>query len=143
MPEEVYGIYERVNSALCIPPCQYTVLNWSKDGSWSCETKLVDVDGWAARHGRTEEELLHFQEFSKREFYRIIGGQIAAKLDLGLPEEIRAEMGAVYAELLYCYGAGIKLDKSEFRRSKGYDMWKRFRPDSKYLEEMNQILNDL
>lgn len=143
MPEEIYGIYERVNSALCIPPCQYAVLTWSRDGSWSCETKLIDVEGWAARHGRTEEELLHFQDFSKQEFYRIISGQIASKLDYGLPEEVRYEMGNAYAELLYCYGAGIRLDKSKFRRSRGYGLWERFRPDSKYLEEMNQILNDL
>ncbi len=143
MPEEIYGIYERVNSAFCIPPCQYGVLTWPEEGSWSCETKQVDVEGWAARHGRTEEELLHFQEYSKKEFYRIIGGQIADGLDMGLPEDARREMGAAYAELLYHYGAGYKLDKSAFRRSRGYELWQRFRPDSGYLEEMNQILNDL
>lgn len=143
MPEEVYGIYERVNSALCIPPCQYAVVTWSKDGSWSHETRAVDVEGWAAGQGRTEEELLHFREFSRQEFYRIIGNQIAGKIDTGLPEEMRQEMGLAYAELLYCYGAGIKLDKSEFRRSRGYELWEHYRPDSKYLDEMKQILNDL
>lgn len=143
MPEEVYGIYERVNSAFCVPPCQYLVLNWPEDGRWFLETRLVDVEGWAARHGRLEEELLDFREFSKEEFYRIISRQIAERLDHGLPEDVRYEMGSAYAQLLYCYGAGIRLDKSQFRKSMGYGLWERFRPDSEYLEEMKQILNDL
>lgn len=142
MPKEVYGIHEQVNSALCVPPCQYGILNWNIAGEMEYEIRQVDVDGWAARHGETDENLLHFQEYSQKWFYQVIGGQVQERIGGSLPEETIAEMARTYADLLYRYGAGEKIDRREVKNSEGYQMWERYRPGDECLEEMEQILKD-
>ena len=62
--EESYGIYEIVSDSMVIPPCQYGELRWQEDGSVQYETCPVDVAGWAASQGITDENLLNFPQYS-------------------------------------------------------------------------------
>ena len=142
MPEDQYAIHERVNSALSVPPCQYGIMTWPWGGEMAYETRTVDVDGWAARHGVTDENLLNFSQYSTEWYYGIISDQIKDRMRSSLDEEVIRQMAWTYADLLYKYSAGYPIDKREVRRSEGYRLWERFCPDDECLEEMEQILKD-
>ena len=51
--EEDRGIYEIVTSSLSTPPCQYGVLEYRDDESFSYHTQQVDMEKWARKHKRT------------------------------------------------------------------------------------------
>ena len=57
------GLTEIATSALSVSPCQYGTLTVTGK-ALSYETKETDVAAWAARRGRTEEDLLHFRQYA-------------------------------------------------------------------------------
>ena len=62
--QEQNGITEIASSALSVWPCQYGMLTGEK-GSISYRTRQTDVTAWAEKHGKTQEELLQFEEYAR------------------------------------------------------------------------------
>ena len=48
-----HNLIEIAGSALCSWPCQYGILSCT-DGTWSYQTRRLDMAAWAERNGRTE-----------------------------------------------------------------------------------------
>ena len=55
-----HNLTEIAGSALCSWPCQYGML-MCKDGTWSYQTRRLDMAAWAERNGRTEPVFKDFQ----------------------------------------------------------------------------------
>lgn len=62
--EEDRGIYEIVTSSLSTPPCQYGVLEYRDDETFSYHTRQVDMEKWARKHKSTDENLLNFNTYA-------------------------------------------------------------------------------
>ena len=54
------NLTEIAGSALCSWPCQYGILTYT-DGTWSYQTRRLDMAAWAERNGRTEPVFRDFQ----------------------------------------------------------------------------------
>lgn len=57
------GLTEIVTGALSIQPCQFGVLRLTGDGGYY-EMRRTDVSAWARAQGRTEPELLDFENYA-------------------------------------------------------------------------------
>ena len=55
-----HNLTEIAGSALCSWPCQYGILSCT-DGTWSYQTRRLDMAAWAERNGRTEPVFKDFQ----------------------------------------------------------------------------------
>ena len=55
-----HNLTELAGSALCSWPCQYGILSCT-DGTWSYQTRRLDMAAWAERNGRTEPVFRDFQ----------------------------------------------------------------------------------
>lgn len=139
--DDTYGIWEVVSNSLIIPPCQYGYLTCSVDGSFSYQTRNVDVSGWAARHKETNKDLLDFETFSETYLRQIIRQQTYKKID-GLPEEIAEELADFYAELYRNYCAGGRVNYSEKKREPGYKLWDRFMNPSIQFRQVEGMMKD-
>ena len=62
------GVAEIATSSLAIAPHQYGVITITPDGAIHYETRVLDVSGWAQRHGLTDPELLDFASASRSFF---------------------------------------------------------------------------
>lgn len=140
-PDSTYGIWEIVSNSLIIPPCQYGYLTCNVDGSFSYQTRNVDVSGWAAAHGETNGDLLDFEAFSEAYLRRIIKQQTYKKID-GLPEEISEELADFYAELYRNYCAGGRVNYSEKKKEPGYKLWDRFMNPSMQFRQVEGMMKD-
>lgn len=140
-PEDVYHISEIVADSFAIPPCQYGILKWNDDGSLNYHTQEVDVEGWAAENGETDENLLHFKEYGTNFLVGVISSQIYKKMS-SLPREHMQKMADIYGELNRAYCAGEPIDVKQVRSEEGFRLWERNLPDSKMFEEMDDILRD-
>ena len=58
---------EIATSSLAVSPCQYGVITLAKDRA-SYRTEILDVAGWAARHGKTDPNLLDFSAYARSFF---------------------------------------------------------------------------
>lgn len=71
--ESLTGFLEIATSSLAVSPCQYGVITVVGDQA-QYRSQTVDVSAWAARSGRTDENLLHFAEFADS-FFKGTGRQ--------------------------------------------------------------------
>lgn len=140
-PDEAYGIMEIVTDALSIPPCQYALLQWKRDGSMEYSTKAVDVSAWAARTGSQSPELLDFEGWSERYIQKLIIDQIRGVVK-NLGNDVEHSMAEVYASVYIDYYAGRRIDARGVRSSKGYRWWQRNMPDSYLLKELDAMIDD-
>lgn len=140
--EQVYGIQEVVTGAVSISPCRYGQITWMEDGTVKYEYRTVDVENWAVRHQETDENLLHFEEYSREFLIGTVAGQIYEKMS-ALPEEHMTEMARLYGDLNYRYCLGEKLDPSEIRSERGYRLWERNLPDSPWFGKIRLMLEEL
>ena len=79
--EDGRGIYEIVTSSLTTPPCQYGVLEYRDDESFSYYTRQVDMEKWARRHQSTDENLINFNTYSKTALKNIFYNQAVLILE--------------------------------------------------------------
>ena len=133
--DDSYGIMEIVTDALSIPPCQYALLEWKRDGSMEYSTKAVDVSAWAARTGSQNPDLLDFEGWSERYIQKLIIDQIRGVVK-NLGNDVEHSMAEVYASVYIDYYAGRRIDAKGIRSSKGYRWWERNMPDSYLLKEL-------
>lgn len=141
MPEHYYGITEIVSNSLIIPPCQYGALTLHEDGTMSYHTRNTDISGWAAKHGKTNPDLLDFAAFSDQYVRSVISSQIYKEIDY-LPEEIKAGMVEFYADLYSDYYAGKTIVYNERIMSEGYQAWERFQNDTVQFRQIEGMLKD-
>lgn len=124
--EDGYGIWEVVTSSLATPACRYGVLKFRTDASFGYSTEAVDVEGWAARHNREEEDLLEFNTFKEPFLRRVFYNQSYDKLSkLGfLTEKQRQQMSDFYSDLNYHYYQGTTYGiKDAARKDPAFKLW--------------------
>ena len=97
--DDAYGIMEIVTDALSIPPCQYALLEWKRDGSIKYSTKAVDVSAWAARTGSQNQDLLDFEGWSEHYIQKLIIDQIRGVVK-NLGNDVEHSMAEVYASVI-------------------------------------------
>lgn len=124
--EENRGVWEMVTSSLATPACQYGVLDFWDNGAFSYHTRAVDVQGWARKNGRKEEDLLEFDTFKEPFLRRVFYNQSYDKL-MGIPgltDDQRKRMSELYSDLNYHYYQGTAyLVKEETEKSPDYQLW--------------------
>lgn len=138
---EEYGIYEIVNDAFSIPPCQFGVVSWQEDGTIDYKTRQADVSAWAARNDCSDENLLDFSQYQREYIHQLIKEQIKEETS-GLEEEIAESMAWFYADTYARYCAGLEMDPGEMEHSPGYQNWERFLPDTREMEEIRAMIRD-
>lgn len=139
--EENYGIHEIVSGALSIPPCQYGVMKWDKEGSFTYHTKSVDVSSWAAEHQREEEELLNFDSYADAFLIDVIAEQIFKSLE-SIPDDRKTEMAELYGTLNSVYCAGRVNQATQIKQTENYFFWERYMGSSKWFDRLSAILKD-
>ncbi len=124
--EENRGVWEMVTSSLATPACQYGVVDFWDNGAFSYYTRSVDVQGWARRHNRKEEDLLEFDIFKEPFLRRVFYNQSYDKL-MDIPEltdDERERMSELYSELNYHYYQGTAyLIREETLEDPDYQLW--------------------
>ena len=140
-PDEVYGITEMVSNALIIPPCQYGRLSLHTDGTMSYHTKNTDVSAWAAKHGRSNEELLNFEQFSEQYIRDVVMKQTYKYIKY-IPENRKERMAEFYADLYKDYYAGRQIDYQERTDELGYKWWNDYMNPSVQFRQIEGMLKD-
>lgn len=124
--EENRGIWEVVTSSLTTPACQYGVLKFRDDGSFQYHTRAVDVESWAKRHSRTEQDLLEFDTFKEPFLRKVFYNQSYDALSKipELNENQREKMSSLYSELNYHYYQGTAYQiKDAVLKNPDYALW--------------------
>lgn len=140
-PEDEYGIREIVSNSLIIPPCQYGSLTLNADGSLSYHTRNMDISGWAAKHGETNQDLLDFPTFSDTYIRSVISRQTYDSIDY-IPDNLREEMADFYADLYKDYYAGRQINFEERKKEFGYLMWDRYMNPSVQFRQVEGMMKD-
>lgn len=140
--EDTYGIEEIVLPPYSIPPCQYGRLEWQTDGGMIFETRQADVEAYARRQDLKEEHLLQFKEYGAEYVKGIIRNQVRTSFH-AIPEDLKDEMADLYALLYYDYCAGNAMSRDEVNAARAYRLWQRLAPDSRYVKEMSQMMEDV
>ena len=140
--EDAYGIQEIVLSPYSIPPCQYGRLAWQTEGGMSFKTVQADVGRLACRIESKDEKLLQFKEYGPEYMKAIVEGQ-ARKTLRAIPEDLKDEMVDLYGELYYDYCAGNAMSWDKVSATRAYRLWQRIDPDSRYVKDMGQMIEDV
>lgn len=154
LPDE-YGITEIVMSPFSIPPCQYGVLAWDEQDNMTFETRKVQVSAEqeaeeAALETReavseTDGASAFFEDFeTNAEAFtkELIRNQVKQSIR-SVPDNLKEEMANLYAELYYDYCAGNRMSWDMVRTTRAYKLWQRVEPDSIYVAEMGQMIEDV
>ncbi|MCC8027042.1 MAG: metallophosphoesterase [Clostridium sp.] len=132
------GIYEIVTSSLSTPPCQYGVLEYMENESFSYYTKQVDIEKWARKHQMTDENLLNFNTYSPPSLNRIFYNQAydamknsreeeTGDIFVQLTETEKQQMSRVYADInSACYGGKAYQVVEEAVKQPGYKLWQEY-----------------
>lgn len=141
VPEDAYGITEIVMSPYSIPPCQYGFLAWDEQDNMTFETRRAQTEG----SPQTAEEQLFFEDFdhNAEAFTKALIREQVIKTIHSVPDELKEEMAELYAELYYNYCAGNRMSWDLVRTTRAYKLWQRVAPDSKYVAEMGQMIEDV
>lgn len=143
--DENYGVYEIVTSSLSTPRCQYGVLTFRDDSSFSYDTKAIDMEGWAKKNNRTEEDLLEFEKFKEPFLRKVFYNQaydVLSKIP-ELSESNAVMMSEFYSDLNYHYYQGTAyLVAGEAKQTKAYAMWDEFSAENMPAAYIDYILED-
>lgn len=124
--EDNMGVWEMVTSSLATPACQYGVMDFWDNGTFSYYTQAVDVQGWAREQGRTEEDLLKFDTFKEPFLRRVFYNQSYDALSRieELTEEERVRMSNLYSDLNYHYYQGTAyMIRKKTLEDPDYQLW--------------------
>lgn len=139
--DEGYGIWELVNDAVSIPPCQYGIAKWQVNGDLHFYTRQADVSAWAQKNGAEDENLRNFSEYKEEHIRQIIEGQIK-KETRQLRDKTSGEMAGIYADVYADYCAGLKIDQREVMSLWEYKQWELYSPASKEAGELKAMIRD-
>lgn len=152
--EDGRGIYEIVTSSLTTPPCQYGILEYRDDESFTYRTRQVDMEKWARKHKSRDENLINFNTFSPAELHKIFYNQAKDAMDLSREEETgsiyvdlteseKEAMAEVYANLnTACYGGKAWEAVEEAILDPGYKMWQEYCYPILLYEYLEYIVED-
>lgn len=141
---EDYGIDEIVTSSLSTAPCQYGVIEYWDDGSFSYVTKAVDVAAWARKAGGKDKNLLEFPEYARTMLERVFYNKVMDTYkNSTIPPARLVKMAKLYAKLnVYSY-AGKAVDiVSEVTENPDYGLWEEYGSDSILYQYMEEIVRD-
>lgn len=143
--DEDYGIYEIVTSSLVTPQCQYGMLTFRDDSGFSYHTEILDVEAWARKHQRTEEDLLNFEAFKEPFLRRVFYNQSYDILS-GIPELREShvkQMSEFYSDLNYHYyqGTAYKI-AAEAKKTAAYKLWEEYSNYVAPADYVQYILED-
>ena len=124
-----------------IPPCEYGYLSWDEEDRMTFETRTADVAGTAAAAGSEDETLLQFDREGEELVRQVIRRQLRQTV-LPVSEEMEELMVNLYANLYVDYCAGRPIDRKSVTSTRGYGLWMRVAPDSRYLKEMEEMMRD-
>lgn len=133
--EDAYGISEIVLSPYSMPPNQYGELSWTMDGDMVFETRAVDIAAYTDIPGVSAAEL---EAFSKD----VIRQQVMKTIH-AVPDDLKEQMANLYANLYYDYCAGNRMSWDTVLMTRAYRLWQRVSPDSKYVAEMGEMIEDV
>lgn len=148
------GIYEIVTSSLSTPPCQYGVLDYMEDETFSYRTRQVDMEKWARKHRSKDENLLNFDTYSPPVLKQIFYNQAydamkdsaeeeTGSLFVKLTESEKQQMAGVYSDInAACYGGKAYEVVKEAVKQPGYGMWKEYCYPSVLYEYLEYIIED-
>ena len=139
--EEAYGIYEIVSDSMVIPPCQYGELRWQEDGSVQYETCPVDVAGWAASQGITDENLLNFPQYSGDFLIETVQNQVYGALS-AIPDDRKFHMAKLYGQINSAYCAGTAVNRRDVKENQMYFYWNRYLGTSEWYENLQAMIKD-
>lgn len=139
--EESYGIYEIVSDSMVIPPCQYGELRWQEDGSVQYETCPVDVAGWAASQGITDENLLNFPQYSGDFLIETVQNQVYGVLS-AIPDDRKFHMAKLYGQINSAYCAGTAVNRRDVKENQMYFYWNRYLGTSEWYENLQAMIKD-
>lgn len=155
MQHDDIGIYEVVTSSLATPPCQYGVLDYMSDESFSYHTRQVDMERWAKRHHVTDENLLSFDTYSPPTLNKIFYNQAydamkdskeeekAGDLFVKLTPSEKQQMSQVYADINAACYAGKAVDVVEEAKERpAYKMWQEYCYPAVLFEYLEYIVED-
>lgn len=148
------GISEVVTSSLTTPPCQYGVLDYMEDETFSYYTRQVDMEKWARKNQSKDENLLNFNTYSPPVLKRIFYNQAydamkdsaeeeTGSLFVKLTESQKQQMAKVYGDInAACYGGRAYEVVDETVKEPGYAMWKEYCYPSILYEYLEYIIED-
>lgn len=139
--EESYGIYEIVSDSMVIPPCQYGELRWQEDRSVQYETCPVDVAGWAASQGITDENLLNFPQYSGDFLIETVQNQVYGALS-AIPDDRKFHMAKLYGQINSAYCAGTAVNRRDVKENQMYFYWNRYLGTSEWYENLQAMIKD-
>lgn len=139
--EESYGIYEIVSDSMVIPLCQYGELRWQEDGSVQYETCPVDVAGWAASQGITDENLLNFPQYSGDFLIETVQNQVYGALS-AIPDDRKFHMAKLYGQINSAYCAGTAVNRRDVKENQMYFYWNRYLGTSEWYENLQAMIKD-
>lgn len=154
MQNKDIGIYEIVTSSLATPPCQYGVLEYRRDGSFSYRTQAVDMENWAREEGMEDENLLNFKDYNPKTLKRIFYNQAWDAMERGesrknaslyrhLTQEEKEAMCQVYSELNTAWYAGKAVNVvQEAQRMPGYLLWQEYCYPLQQYDHLEMIVRD-
>lgn len=142
VPDEAYGITEIVLSPYCLSPNQYGYLAWDLTGSMNFETRRADVAAYARKIESEDENLLNYPEYGISYLKEVIKEQALQTIH-SVPDDIKEEMAQLYADLYFNYCAGNRMVQNAVISERSYKLWQRVAPDSTYVKEMGQMMEDV
>lgn len=143
--EENRGVMEIVTSSLATPACEYGMLSYYSDSSFSYKTQAIDMEGWAARSGRQEADLLNFNKFKEPFLRRVFYNQSydALKDVEELTEDQKMQMSKLYSDLNYAYYQGTAYQiKDAVLNDPDYSLWLDEGGGTELSEYVQYILRD-
>lgn len=152
--EEDRGIYEIVTSSLSTPPCQYGVLEYRDDETFSYHTQKVDMEKWARKHKSTDENLLNFNTYAPAALKTIFYNQSydamkdseeeeTGDIFVKLTKSQKEQMSEVYAQLnAACYGGKAYEIVKEVTGTAAYKMWQEYCYPMILFEYLEYIVED-
>ena len=143
--EDNRGIWEMVTASLATPSCKYAILTYRDDRSFLYRTQSLDVEAWAKKNQRTEEDLLNFKQFQTPFLRRVFYNQAIASLNEvpELTDSEREQMAQLYSLLKFHYYQGTAYQVQELvRNDPAYELWQEDGMATQQGEYFRYILED-
>ncbi len=126
--EESDPIYDIATSSLAVYPVQYGILKYQPTQGFDYSTSQVDVEGWAEKVRKKDNNLLNFIEYN-REFFSNTSYQKAydSLTEVGIyKEEDKKLMAETMSLLNLNYFAGTTSSvRDRVVKTKGYKLWRK------------------
>lgn len=123
--------YDIATSSLSVYPTQYGEMNYSPSKGFDYRTVRVDVEGWAKAAEIMDENLTHFDEYSKKffgdisfekSFQELSGYGDLSTEDAGIMAEMMSLLNINY------FGGTASSLRSHILQSEGYKLWNMAEP---------------